>query len=71
MAHGRALSNQTIATIAEKYGVSIAQLCIRYCLELGMVALPKSTNPEHIRQNAKVDFVISDEDMKLLMQLAD
>lgn len=71
VAHGRALSNQEIATMAEKYGVSIAQLCIRYCLQLGMVALPKSTNPEHIRQNAQVDFVISEEDMKQLMQLVD
>ena len=33
--------------MAKKYGVSPAQLCIRYVLQLGMVALPKTADPEH------------------------
>ena len=69
VAHGAALTNPHIAAMAEKYGVSIPQLCIRYCLQLGMVALPKSANPDHIRQNAQVDFVITDEDMELLKHI--
>lgn len=69
VAHGEALKNERLARMAEKYGVSIAQLCIRYCLQLGMIALPKTTNPEHLRQNADVNFEISDDDMMCLKQM--
>jgi len=55
-----------VERIAKKYGISVAQLCIRYCLQLGLLPLPKSTSAEHIRDNAAVDFVISDEDMAAL-----
>jgi diketogulonate reductase-like aldo/keto reductase len=52
--------------MAEKYGVSIAQLCIRYCLQLGLLPLPKTTNAAHMRTNAAVDFVISNADIETL-----
>lgn len=66
IAHGAALKNEEVARVAEKYRVSIAQLCIQYTLQLGAVSLPKSSNPEHIRSNTHLDFTISDNDMKLL-----
>lgn len=66
VAHGKILDSADIAPLAEKYGVSIPQLCIRYCLQLGMLPLPKSGNLDHIRDNAAVDFEISDEDMTTL-----
>ncbi len=66
IAHGAALQNETIAQVARKYGVTIPQLCIRYTLQLGTVSLPKSSNPEHIKSNAQLDFTISDEDMAYL-----
>lgn len=66
IAHGQALENAGIAAIAQRYGVTIPQLCIRYTLQLGAVSLPKSTNPDHIMSNAQLDFTISDEDMALL-----
>lgn len=66
IAHGEALKNKSIADIAAKYSVSPAQLCVRYVLELGMIALPKTANPEHMRANADVDFSISAEDMETL-----
>lgn len=66
IAHGEALKNELILNMAEKYGVTPAQLCVRYALELGMVVLPKTENPEHMRANADVDFIISPEDMELL-----
>lgn len=69
MAHGEALKNENIKAMAEKYGVSIPQLCIRYDLQLGMIALPKTANPEHMRTNAEIDFTISDEDMNTLMNM--
>ncbi len=64
--HGAMLNNQSLSMIAEKYGVTIPQLCIRYCLQLGLLPLPKTANPDHMRSNAAVDFEISREDMDTL-----
>jgi len=66
VAHGAALNDQNLADMAAKYSVGIAQLCIRYCLQLDLLPLPKTTNVEHMRSNAAVDFVIADEDMAAL-----
>lgn len=66
IAHGEALRNPAIAGMAEKYGVSPAQICIRYVLQHGLVALPKASSPGHIRENAALDFVLSAEDMRTL-----
>ncbi len=69
VAHGEAMKNKAIADMAAKYGVTIPQLCIRFDIQLGMVVLPKTTNPEHMKANAAVDFVIADEDMEVLKHL--
>ena len=69
VAHGEALKNPDIAQMAEKYGVSVPQLCIRFDIQLGMIVLPKTANPEHMRANADVDFVISEEDMQKLKDI--
>ncbi len=66
VAHGELLKNQEVAKIAEKYGVSVPQLSIRYDLQLGLLPLPKTANPAHMKENADVDFVISEEDMDYL-----
>ena len=66
IAHGAALKSEALAEIAKKYGASVAQVCIQYTLQLGAVSLPKSSNPDHIRSNAALDFTLSDEDMRLL-----
>ena len=69
IAHGEALKNPVIAQMAKKYGVSVAQLCVRYVLQLGTVALPKTADPQHMAENAAVDFVLTSEDMAALMQM--
>lgn len=69
IAHGEALKNPEIAAMAKKYGVTVAQLCIRYAVELGTVALPKTANPEHMKENAAVDFIISEVDMEKLKNI--
>ena len=66
IAHGEADRIAGIAAMAKKYGVTIAQLCIRYVLQLGMVALPKTSNPVRMKENAHVDFEISPQDMEEL-----
>ncbi len=69
IAHGAALNHPAIKEMAEKYNVSIPQLCIRYDLQLDAVVLPKTANPAHMKSNAEVDFTISDEDMQTLLNL--
>lgn len=69
IAHGAVLNNKEIGNIAKKYNVSIPQLCIRYVIQLGCVALPKTSNPLHMQQNAAVDFEIDAEDMKTLLNM--
>lgn len=69
IAHGEALKNPVITQMAKKYGVSAAQLCVRYVLQLGTVALPKTADPQHMAENAAVDFVLTPEDMAALMQM--
>lgn len=71
VAHGAALKNAQLGELAGKYGVGVAQLCIRYCLQLGLLPLPKSSSAEHIRDNAAVDFVINEEDMVALRDAGD
>lgn len=66
IAHGVALRNEKIGEIAKKYNVNIAQLCIRYDWQLGMIVLPKTANPIHQKENMSIDFKISDEDMEIL-----
>lgn len=66
IAHGEILHVQALKDMAEKYGVSVPQLCIRYTLQLGAISLPKTGNPEHMKSNAEVDFEISTEDMDML-----
>ena len=69
VAHGELMKNQDVLKIAEKYGVTVPQLGIRYVLQLDLLPLPKTANPAHMKNNADVDFVISDEDMEFLKNM--
>lgn len=64
--HGEVLKNQEVAELAAKYGVTIPQLCIRYCLQMGLLPLPKTANPQHMKENAEVAFEILEQDMNAL-----
>ncbi len=69
VAHGELLKNQEVVRMANKYNVSVPQLGIRYTLQLGLVSLPKTANPLHMKNNADVDFVITEEDMEFLKNI--
>ena len=68
-AHGALKDNPAARAMAEKYGVSVPRLSIRWCLSRGFLPLPKSLDPDHIRENADVDFDILPEDMDALTAL--
>ena len=61
---GRMLTNETLIEIAKKYNKSVAQLCIRWCLQHDVLPLPKSVTQSRIVENTDVfDFVIGQDDM--------
>ena len=68
-ATGKLLGHPVVTEIVAKYQVSVPQLSIRYDYQLGLIPLPRSTNPEHIAENKNIDFVISDADMERLAQV--
>lgn len=68
-ATGRLLADGTVKAFAEKYGVTVPKLAIKYCLQLGVQPLPKTTNATHMKENSELNFEISKEDMKALEDL--
>ena len=67
---GKIFQVPEMIALAEKYGKSIAQICIRWSLQRGYLPLPKSVTPERIRENAQVfDFELSPEDVQCIADL--
>lgn len=67
LGRGAALNNETLKKMAAKYNKSVAQLCIRWCLQNGVLPLPKSVTPERILENTNVfDFEILRADMETI-----
>jgi 2,5-diketo-D-gluconate reductase A len=64
LAQGLLLDDETIASVAESHGKTPAQAILRWHLQLGNVAIPKSVTPARIRENIEIfDFELSDEEM--------
>lgn len=67
---GKMLSNPKLKEVADRYGRSVAQICIRWSLQNGVLPLPKSITPSRILENSNVfDFEISEEDMEYINSL--
>lgn len=61
---GRHLTNQTVNRIASRIGRTPAQVLLRWCVQHGLVVLPKSAHQDRIEENAQIfDFALSDTDM--------
>ncbi len=69
VAHGEILTHPVVIEMANKYQVSVPQLCLRYCLQLTLLPLPKSENIAHIRSNASLAFEISADDLAILKRV--
>lgn len=69
LATGALVEQSELVGLAEKYGVSIPKICLRFCIENGTLPLPKSVNDERIEANIDLDFEISEEDMEYLNSL--
>jgi diketogulonate reductase-like aldo/keto reductase len=70
LAQGELLEDGTIETVAAHHDRTSAQVILRWHLQIGNVAIPKSSSPERIRENFEVfDFELSEDDMAALERL--
>lgn len=70
--HGdkKLFAEPALREIASAHGKSVGQVILRWHVQEGFIPLPKSTNPEHIRENLDIfDFGLSDEEMAAIRAL--
>lgn len=64
---GEKLSDEKLVSVAKKYNATTAQILIKWCIQRGYAAIPKSVHPDRIIENGSVFHIdISTDDMKLL-----
>ena len=67
---GEHLGNETIAGIAKNHDKTAAQVILRWQLQAGFIAIPGSSNPDHIAENYDIfDFELSDSEMEEIRRL--
>lgn len=67
---GKAFEREILQDMAKKYNKTIAQICVRFVFQLGVIPIPKSSNPDRIVNNGDIfNFEISEEDMKAIASL--
>ena len=72
LGHGskRLKFNETLTAIAEKTGKSVSQVILRWHIQEGYIIFPKSTNPDHMKENMEIfDFELAPEDMEAIRSL--
>jgi 2,5-diketo-D-gluconate reductase A len=64
LGRGKLWEEPTLAAIARRHGRSVAQVMIRWHIQLGNMVIPKSVTPSRIKENLQVfDFTLDDQDM--------
>ena len=64
LARGKLLEHEVLTTIARKHGKTPAQIVLRWHIEMGLVAIPKSVTPQRIRENIDIfDFELDTQDI--------
>ena len=72
IAKAKAFDIPEVKHVAEKTGKTPAQVLIRWCIDKGVIPLPKSVTPERIVENFNVsDFTLSEEEMRILDGVTD
>jgi 2,5-diketo-D-gluconate reductase A len=70
LAQGEVLEDETLMTIAAHHQKTVAQVILRWHLQLGNVVIPKSVTPERIRANLDLfDFELSEDDLAAIARL--
>lgn len=69
--HGEILKRPELTEVAERNGVTPAQVCLQYLQQLDTVPLPKASSRERMQENFNHDFTLNEEDMAALLAMAD
>jgi diketogulonate reductase-like aldo/keto reductase len=70
LGRGRLFNDPVLNEVAQSRGKSIAQIALRWLMQQGVGAIPRSSNPQRIADNFKVfDFTLSDDEMKRISAL--
>ncbi|KEP70642.1 oxidoreductase [Thioclava dalianensis] len=70
LGQGEALSNPVLTEIASRHGKSVAQVILRWQVQLGCITIPKSSNHDRMRENITIfDFELSDAEMARIKDL--
>ncbi len=67
LGRGMLLKHETVLSLAQKYGVTPAQLCLRWCLQHGFMPIARTLELSHLKENRNVfNFTIDEDDMAQL-----
>lgn len=70
LGNGQILQNECLVEIGKRYGKTSAQVCLRWEIQKELVVIPKSVNPNRLKDNIDVfDFELSDEEVERINQL--
>lgn len=65
----RVFKDELLNKLAQKYGKSVAQICLAFALQMGVVPLPKSSSVERMKQNMNIDFELEKEDFEKIVNM--
>ncbi len=67
LAQGRVFRNETLSGIAEKHCVSVSQVSLAWLFSKGVIAVPKASSVDHLKDNfSSVDLQLPEEDLALI-----
>ncbi len=70
LARGKVFGNELLRGLSKKYRKSVSQVCLRWIIQHDVIAIPKSSSPERIKENIDLfDFELSEVDMKKINEL--
>ena len=70
LAQGEVLNDDTLLTVAAHHQRTVAQVILRWHLQLGNVVIPKSVTPSRVRENFDLfDFELSEDDLAAIARL--
>lgn len=65
----RVLKEPLLKEISEKYGKSVAQVCLAFALQMDVVPLPKTSSIERMKQNMDINFELEKEDFEKILNM--
>lgn len=70
IAKGKVMHEPTLTEIADRHGKTAVQVTLRWIIQQGLVAIPRSSKPDHAKQNFEIfDFSLSDDEMAAINAL--